>query len=248
MRARARNGGVDVHRDRRPASLNALNAVHRAALWLARFGRARRHRGASRLASPQPLPRDGRVDRSLLYLALSALALVLVSGLAALPLLLVFVPLGSVFPLVQFALSLARPYDTATSLLPWTLSGIYAALLLAMLLLLPSVRRFQSLRVELLPTHALPSAFLCAAVPREMSRRLAVAQSVGFNSECSVCCERIDAHDATTVLQRCSHAFHTECLALWIQENPTCPNCRQPALPSELTMVPFPLDACGTCS
>ncbi|KAL1508500.1 hypothetical protein AB1Y20_004601 [Prymnesium parvum] len=189
-------------------------------------------------ASPLAPAAAAAADRLLLAVALAALALA--SLLAALPLLLLLVPLGATFPFIQLGLSLASP-PSDEPLLPYTLTFVYMAMLVPMALLLPAVRQFHALRSELVCTRELPDAFFCAAVPLEMQRRLAVAMGIGFNTECSVCCERIEARDAATVLRRCSHAFHTDCLAQWLRENPTCPNCRQPAPPHELTMVPFPL-------
>ena len=44
-------------------------------------------------------------------------------------------------------------------LLPWTLSAVHLALVLALLVLLPVVHRFQALRSDLMPTSGLPAAF-----------------------------------------------------------------------------------------
>ena len=77
------------------------------------------------------------------------------SLLAALPFAIVLVallPFGALYPLLQLSLSLqpdAREPSLAL-LLPWTLSAIYVALVAALVLLLPIVHRFQSIRSELL--------------------------------------------------------------------------------------------------
>ena len=105
-------------------------------------------------------------------------------------------------------------------------------------ILLPTTHCSQAVRLEMLPTIGLPAAFFCPAVVVEMQRRLAVAQGVGSNSECAVCCERIDRADGIVVLPSCSHAFHSECIAMWISYNQTCPLCRGPAVCSQLVVVP----------
>mmetsp|Transcript_12915 Transcript_12915/g.29465 ORF Transcript_12915/g.29465 Transcript_12915/m.29465 type:complete len:814 (-) Transcript_12915:176-2617(-) len=200
---------------------------------------------AANVAAPSvpPKPRSHRCstcrERALICLALSALVLVVLATLLAVPLLVLLVPFGALFPLMQLTLSLLSGGSADAPALPLLLTAVYASLLLAMLMLLPSVRRFQAIRATLLPTAGLPEAFFCPAIVEEMRRRLAVAQGVRFNSECAVCCERIEGHEGAIVLHRCSHAFHSDCITMWINNyNQTCPLCRGPAALDELVMVP----------
>ena len=50
---------------------------------------------------------------------------------------------------------------------------------------------------------------------------------------CAICLEPLKANQ--TVLElRCKHEYHRACILKWLKssENPTCPCCKQPALPS----------------
>ena len=45
---------------------------------------------------------------------------------------------------------------------------------------------------------------------------------------CSICLDQID--DKTTELT-CGHVYHTKCIEKWLDENNTCPYCREPQNP-----------------
>jgi hypothetical protein len=75
------------------------------------------------------------------------------------------------------------------------------------------------------PTWALsPSEAEAATLPRVVAPGEAEAA-------CLVCLEPCLAGEATLALRRCScrRAFHTACLARWLEERGTCPHCRGPA-------------------
>ncbi|RLN08810.1 RING-H2 finger protein ATL38-like [Panicum miliaceum] len=63
--------------------------------------------------------------------------------------------------------------------------------------------------------------------------------------ECSVCLLEFDDEDALRLLPTCPHAFHPECIALWLERHATCPLCRasvhdaSPA-PEQLELQPMP--------
>ena len=44
--------------------------------------------------------------------------------------------------------------------------------------------------------------------------------------ECSICLERYDKNDKIMNL-KCNHKFHKDCLNEWLQNNNTCPQCRE---------------------
>ncbi|XP_062221105.1 E3 ubiquitin-protein ligase ATL31-like [Phragmites australis] len=50
--------------------------------------------------------------------------------------------------------------------------------------------------------------------------------------ECSVCLLEFDDADALRLLPTCPHAFHPECIGLWLERHATCPLCRASVLDS----------------
>ncbi|XP_053623266.1 uncharacterized protein LOC128682538 isoform X2 [Plodia interpunctella] len=46
--------------------------------------------------------------------------------------------------------------------------------------------------------------------------------------ECSICFDVILKNQQVTTLP-CTHHFHSDCIAPWLQEQQTCPNCRKSA-------------------
>lgn len=43
---------------------------------------------------------------------------------------------------------------------------------------------------------------------------------------CVVCLNEFQVHDTLRVLPNCSHAFHLDCIDIWLQSNANCPLCR----------------------
>ncbi|KAH1081434.1 hypothetical protein J1N35_021195 [Gossypium stocksii] len=43
---------------------------------------------------------------------------------------------------------------------------------------------------------------------------------------CVVCLNEFQQHDMLRVLPKCSHAFHLDCIDIWLQSNANCPLCR----------------------
>jgi len=172
-------------------------------------------------------------DRALVALALAALALAAAAAVLAVPLLFLFLPLGAALPLLQLALSFAYASSLDTlgtvDFLPHLLTGVYLALQVLLLLLLPWVRSFQSIRADLVPTTELPDAFFIPEVVHEMARRYRLEQGICFQTQCTVCFEALRHGDSFVVLPRCSHAFHRACIEQWLAIDATCPNCRCPA-------------------
>jgi hypothetical protein len=48
---------------------------------------------------------------------------------------------------------------------------------------------------------------------------------------CAICFEDYNAKNSSTLA--CNHGFHTACIAGWIEQSPTCPNCRYIIAPLE---------------
>ncbi|GLJ39551.1 hypothetical protein SUGI_0808080 [Cryptomeria japonica] len=52
-------------------------------------------------------------------------------------------------------------------------------------------------------------------------------------SDCAVCLTDFKEHEMLRLLPKCSHAFHPECIDLWLSSNTTCPVCRTSLLPGD---------------
>ena len=48
--------------------------------------------------------------------------------------------------------------------------------------------------------------------------------------ECAVCLLEFDDDDSLRLLPTCPHAFHPECIGLWLEKHVTCPLCRASVL------------------
>ena len=114
----------------------------------------------------------GLPERIIVALAILSLSVAVLAALPAAVLVAVLVPLSAAYPLVQLSLSLslsqtimndeagsgpaaATVDDPHALVLPWVLSATFAALVLALFVLLPVVHRFQLLRADLLSTSGL---------------------------------------------------------------------------------------------
>ncbi|TVU29584.1 hypothetical protein EJB05_21158, partial [Eragrostis curvula] len=87
---------------------------------------------------------------------------------------------------------------------------------------------------------ALPLVFY-----RDVRRHRIVAARDGDGDdalECSVCLLEFDDDDALRLLPTCPHAFHPECIGLWLERHATCPLCRA----SLLDAPPAPLQPVAT--
>jgi E3 ubiquitin-protein ligase ATL6/9/15/31/42/55 len=67
--------------------------------------------------------------------------------------------------------------------------------------------------------------------------------------ECAVCLLEFEDDDSLRLLPTCPHAFHPECIGLWLEKHVTCPLCRASVLdppapvPPEELQPPAPLEA-----
>ncbi|MCD9643024.1 hypothetical protein HAX54_030128 [Datura stramonium] len=48
--------------------------------------------------------------------------------------------------------------------------------------------------------------------------------------ECIICLSLLEDEDVCRKLPKCSHAFHVECIDMWLHSHSTCPICRAPVL------------------
>lgn len=54
---------------------------------------------------------------------------------------------------------------------------------------------------------------------------------------CSICQEDIKEAQRTLVISSCQHGFHESCIAPWLENNNTCPNCRKRILEDPAPLV-----------
>ena len=57
-------------------------------------------------------------------------------------------------------------------------------------------------------------------------------------ADCAVCIAEVAAGEAARVLPRCGHAFHVECVDMWLRSHSTCPLSRCAVVDEEAAAVP----------
>ncbi|CAI8589683.1 unnamed protein product [Vicia faba] len=58
-----------------------------------------------------------------------------------------------------------------------------------------------------------------------------------ISGDCAVCLSRFEQNDVLRLLPLCCHAFHAECVDVWLRSNLTCPLCRSAVIASESELV-----------
>ncbi|CAN6994064.1 unnamed protein product [Brassica rapa subsp. trilocularis] len=53
--------------------------------------------------------------------------------------------------------------------------------------------------------------------------------------ECSVCLSEFEEEDQGRLLPKCGHAFHVDCIDTWFRSSSTCPLCRAPVQPENMS-------------
>uniref|UniRef100_A0ACD5WQI6 Uncharacterized protein n=1 Tax=Avena sativa TaxID=4498 RepID=A0ACD5WQI6_AVESA len=74
-----------------------------------------------------------------------------------------------------------------------------------------------------------------ASLPR---REVAKGEAV----HCAVCITELAPGETARVLPRCGHAFHVDCVDMWLKSHSTCPLCRCPAVDAP-PLPPAPVHA-----
>lgn len=59
-------------------------------------------------------------------------------------------------------------------------------------------------------------------------------------ADCAVCITELAPGETARVLPRCGHAFHVDCVDMWLRSHSTCPLCRCPAV-DDPPAVPTPV-------
>ncbi|EOA23262.1 hypothetical protein CARUB_v10017624mg [Capsella rubella] len=63
-------------------------------------------------------------------------------------------------------------------------------------------------------------------------------RSTSSNSgDCAVCLSKFEPEDQLRLLPLCCHAFHADCIDIWLVSNQTCPLCRSPLFASESDLM-----------
>ncbi|GFP97456.1 RING-H2 finger protein atl43 [Phtheirospermum japonicum] len=55
--------------------------------------------------------------------------------------------------------------------------------------------------------------------------------------ECAVCLNKFEPAEVMRLLPKCKHAFHVECVDIWLEAHPTCPLCRYRVDPEDVLLV-----------
>ncbi|KAG2324699.1 hypothetical protein Bca52824_007427 [Brassica carinata] len=61
--------------------------------------------------------------------------------------------------------------------------------------------------------------------------------SASTSSDCAVCLSKFEPDDQLRLLPLCCHAFHADCIDIWLVSNQTCPLCRSPLFASESDLM-----------
>ncbi|KAJ0255575.1 hypothetical protein HA466_0103050 [Hirschfeldia incana] len=62
-------------------------------------------------------------------------------------------------------------------------------------------------------------------------------RSSAASSDCAVCLSKFEPDDQLRLLPLCCHAFHADCIDVWLVSNQTCPLCRSPLFASESDLM-----------
>ncbi|KAF8110787.1 hypothetical protein N665_0079s0101 [Sinapis alba] len=57
------------------------------------------------------------------------------------------------------------------------------------------------------------------------------------SSDCAVCLSKFESEDQLRLLPLCCHAFHADCIDIWLVSNQTCPLCRSPLFASDSDLM-----------
>ncbi|XP_062211484.1 E3 ubiquitin-protein ligase EL5-like [Phragmites australis] len=79
-----------------------------------------------------------------------------------------------------------------------------------------------------------------AALPRKVVAAAEGEGSPAAEGDCAVCITELAAGEAARVLPRCGHAFHVECVDMWLRSHSTCPLCRCAVVDEEVSAVQPP--------
>uniref|UniRef100_A0A1J3J6F6 RING-type E3 ubiquitin transferase n=1 Tax=Noccaea caerulescens TaxID=107243 RepID=A0A1J3J6F6_NOCCA len=57
------------------------------------------------------------------------------------------------------------------------------------------------------------------------------------SGDCAVCLSKFEPEDQLRLLPLCCHAFHADCIDIWLVSNQTCPLCRSPLFASDSDLM-----------
>ncbi|KAH0457375.1 hypothetical protein IEQ34_012690 [Dendrobium chrysotoxum] len=78
---------------------------------------------------------------------------------------------------------------------------------------------------HLLSPYGLDDAAI-KTLPLSLFSRSKAKQPISTNRDCAVCLFEFDDGEWLRTLPICGHAFHIECIDVWLRSHPTCPLCR----------------------
>lgn len=74
-----------------------------------------------------------------------------------------------------------------------------------------------------------PATGLDASIIASIPLFVYVSEKHNCGLECVICLSFFDEEDVGRILPKCGHAFHVECIDMWLHSHSNCPICRAPA-------------------
>lgn len=103
-----------------------------------------------------------------------------------------------------------------------------------------SVHNMMSHQIQdgLVRSRTLPSGVDKAVVESLPFFRFSSLKGSREGLECAVCLAKFEEVEILRLLPKCKHAFHIDCIDLWLESHSTCPLCRRKVTADDLSQLP----------
>ncbi|GAV66584.1 zf-RING_2 domain-containing protein [Cephalotus follicularis] len=96
---------------------------------------------------------------------------------------------------------------------------------------------FHSFTFDTTTVSSSPSKGLEAAIVASIPLFVYRVEEHNPGLECVVCLSPFDENDVGRNLPKCGHAFHVECIDMWLHSHSNCPICRAPVVVGDCKLV-----------